>query len=36
MSVSAYFPVYLVAVWLAGYALGRIFLNVRQFVEKAK
>lgn len=36
MSAGAWFVGFLVLMWLSGYALGRIFLNLRQFVDKSK
>jgi|GEM_PF-3429000 len=36
MTSAAWFAGFLVLVWLMGYGVGRIFLNVRQFVDKVK
>lgn len=36
MSAGAWFAGFLILVWLFGYAIGHIFLNLRRFVDKVK
>lgn len=36
MTVVTWFAGYLVMVWLFGYSLGLVFLNLRRFVDKVK
>ena len=36
MTAQAWFVGFLVIAWLMGYGLGRVFLNLRQFIDKVK
>jgi hypothetical protein len=36
MTAASWFSGYLVMMWLIGYGVGSIFLNLRKFVEKSK
>jgi hypothetical protein len=36
MTAISWYVGFLVISWLVGYGAGRIYLNVRQFVEKVK
>jgi hypothetical protein len=36
MTGASWFAGYLFLVWVIGYGLGQIFVNLRKFIEKSK
>lgn len=36
MTALSWFAGFLVLVWLLGYAVGSVFLNLRKFIDKVK